>query len=104
MMGVMVENGIVKVGTPICVPSKEVSALRKILSLFSIRSYIFNFQTSQQVKDFKSTILILRLLIVNPTFNVFFYVLCSQSIRWQIFNYSANFAPQKVPFNRHAFI
>lgn len=24
-MGVMVENGIVKVGTPICVPSKEVS-------------------------------------------------------------------------------
>ena len=25
VMGVMVENGIVKVGTPICVPSKEVS-------------------------------------------------------------------------------
>lgn len=25
VMGIMVENGIVKVGTPICVPSKEVS-------------------------------------------------------------------------------
>lgn len=25
VMGVIVENGIVKVGTPICVPSKEVS-------------------------------------------------------------------------------
>lgn len=26
MMGVMIENGIVKEGTPICVPSKEVNS------------------------------------------------------------------------------
>lgn len=38
-MGVMVENGIVKEGTPICVPSKEVNirlCLNNFILYFSI--------------------------------------------------------------------
>lgn len=40
VMGVMVENGIVKVGTPICVPSKEVSVISfNFLSLLLRQTY-----------------------------------------------------------------
>lgn len=37
-MGVMVENGIVKEGTPICVPSKEVSVIKVYVTIITINA------------------------------------------------------------------
>lgn len=45
VMGVMVENGIIKEGTPICVPSREVNKRKLFLifyGLFTCPKYKFN--------------------------------------------------------------
>lgn len=84
VMGVIVEAGIVKEGTPICVPSKDVSTFNTTLSIFNYLfpkhvDYIFQVSINQPRGFYSSYLICIEIVcaqinIPKGKFHIFFHI------------------------------